>query len=178
MTTEQREGRIVAVCSSPNHGYPTYPQDEVIVGLLGIEGDAHSGELRESFRQPGTLKPNDRPISIVSDEVRREMNARFGTNIQPGGFNEQVLVTGLGDLSDVEIGDRVTFDGGVTLEVTDNAFPCDKLTGFHSEPGLLKSLVKKSEGTHRSRRGILTKVLEVGTLVPGERVTLYSLNER
>src|SRR3990167_7115910 len=127
MQTILGEGRIIAVCLSEKHGYPTYPKPFVAVGMLGMEGDAHSGELRESFTKPGTLKPNDRPISIVADEVRREMNARFGLNIQPGGFNEQILVTGLGDLSYVEIGDHVLFGDEampLDIEITDNAYPC------------------------------------------------------
>ncbi|MBI2032447.1 MAG: hypothetical protein HYV38_00760 [Candidatus Levybacteria bacterium] len=114
-----RRGRVVAVCMSPNHGYPTYPQEAVTVGSLGIVGDAHSGYMRESFTRPGTMKPNDRPISIVADEVRAEMSEKFGVDIDPGDFNEQVLVEGLGDLSDVEIGSAITFESGVELKVTE-----------------------------------------------------------
>ena len=98
MNAEQKTGRIVAVCSSPNHGYPTFPRERVVVGPEGIIGDAHSGPMRESFTKPGTQKQNDRPISIVSDEVRRAVNETYRLKMRPGAFNEQILVEGLGDL--------------------------------------------------------------------------------
>ena len=60
MSLEIKKGKVLAVCSSPVHGLPTYPQEFVKVNSDGIEGDAHSGPLRSSFRNPGTLKPNDR----------------------------------------------------------------------------------------------------------------------
>ena len=173
MTAKEKSGRVVAVCSSPNHGYPTYPQEYANVTPEGIEGDAHSGALRESFTKPGTLKPNDRPISIVAQEVINEMNSKFGLNIQPGGFNEQVVVSGLGDLSNITIGSVVTFNGGVMLEVVDNAYPCQKLNAFHGEPLLEKELVKKlPDGSTVSKRGILASVRKPGLLTPGEAVTI------
>lgn len=171
VSSEKREGVVVAVCMSGVHGFPTYPQERVTVGELGIDGDAHSGPMRDSFTNPGTLKPNDRPISIVSDEVRREMNETFGLNINPGGFNEQVLVSGLGNLGDVPIGARIIFGSGVELKVTDRAFPCVNLEA-HNGPGLIKALAEKLEGETYTRRGILAKVLRTGELQPGVSVVI------
>lgn len=125
--TEINEGTVVAVCMSPVHGYPTYPQEKVTIGMQGIEGDVHSGAMRESFTKPGTQKPNDRPISIVAQEVMDDVNKSLGLHMQPGDFNEQVLVSGLGDLGDTPIGARVVFDSGVRLEVVDRAYPCEVL---------------------------------------------------
>lgn len=173
MVKELRQGNVVAVCKSPEHGYPTYPQSLVVIGMPGIEGDAHSGALRESFTKPGTMKPNDRPISIVADEVRREMNARFGLHIKPGGFNEQILVRDLGDLSYVEIGDQVVFDSGVELEITDVAYPCTKLSTYHGEPGLIEALlIPEQHKKPKSKRGILARVVTPGELHEGVGVAL------
>jgi len=127
MSVESKSGKVVAVCMSPEHGFPTYPQDFIVIGMLGIEGDAHSGELRESFTKPGTLKPNDRPISIVAEEIRIWVNKNLGLDMQHGDFNEQIVVEGLSDLGDVEVGSVVTFDNGIMLEVVDHAYPCKKL---------------------------------------------------
>jgi len=169
---EQRKGKVVAVCSSPKHGFPTYPQDRVHIGPEGIPGDAHSGPMRASFTRPGTQKPNDRPISIVSDEVRQEMNHRLGLNMQPGDFNEQVSVSGLGDLGDVPIGSRVDFSTGVSLEVVDKAYPCAELERYNGR-GLIKELARKEpDGTIYSRRGILAKVISTGDLQPNDEVTV------
>lgn len=167
MSVEIRQGRVTAVCTSPDHGYPTYPQESVYVGPLGIEGDAHSGPDRESAKNPGTRKPNDRPISIVSEELYKEINQTFGLSAEHGDFNEQVVVEGMGDLSDVEIGSRVMM-GDVVLEVTDNAWPCERLNGHMGEPLLAKRLVYQDEkGTRRTKRGIVAKVIEEGELTPG-----------
>ncbi len=173
MVTETKSGYVTTVCSSQNHGYPTYPRSYVEVESTGIKGDAHSGNMRESFRNPGTLKPNDRSISIVALEVMNAMNRKFGTNIQPGDFNDQVVVNGMGNLSDVEIGDHVIFSGGVKLIVTDNAMPCAKLNTYNGEPQLAKALVKKRrDGSLKTMRGILAQVTEPGLLAPGEKVTI------
>lgn len=174
MSAEIRQGRVTAVCMSSNHGYPTVPKDSVYVGPLGIEGDAHSGPDRESFTNPGTRKPNDRPISIVSEEVYKEINYTFGLSAKHGAFNEQVVVEGMGDLSDVEIGSRVMM-GDVLLEVTDSAWPCDRLNAHMGEPLLKKRLVYEDEhGIRRTKRGIVAKVIEEGELTPGIEAAIIS----
>lgn len=171
MSVESKSGKVVAVCMSSEHGFPTYPQDFVVIGVLGIEGDAHSGELRESFTKPGTLKPNDRPISIVSEEVRVWVNENLELDMKHGDFNEQIVVEGMGDLGDIEVGTVVTFDNGITLEVVDHAYPCKKLED-HNGSGLIKALAEKTENGVYSRRGILCKVLNGGELKSGVGVSL------
>ncbi len=179
MAAYSEVGVVTAVCMSPEHGYPTYPQEEVKIGMLGIEGDAHSGSDRESFTNPGTRKPNDRPISIVSEEVYWEINNRFGLSAKPGDFNEQIVVRGLGDLSDVEVGARMFLGEEVVLEVTDNAMPCERLKDHLGEPLIVKSLVfKDGEGKTRTKRGILAKVVQDGLLRPGEDVMIIAGGER
>lgn len=169
MTAETKIGRVVVVCSSPEHGFPTYPQEMVSIGMLGIDGDAHSGELRESFTKPGTLKPNDRPISIVAEEIRLWVNEELGLDMHHGDFNEQIVVEGLGDLGDIEVGTVITFGNGIILEVVDHAYPCKKLED-HNGPGLIKALAEKRDDTIYSRRGILCKVVHPGDLRPGETI--------
>ncbi len=172
------KGSIVAVCMSPDHGYPTYPQQSIRIEELGIPGDAHSGPLRPSFTNPGTLKPNDRPISIVADEERREMSERFGIDMQPGNFNEQILVSGMGDLSDIKAGARVVFDSGVELEVVEPAFPCVRLEAHNGAQGMMRALtIPQEDGKALSRRGILTRVIQVGDLEPGVGVTIIQPEE-
>lgn len=171
-TVFNAEGVVVAVGFSPEHAFPTYPQERIYVGLEGIPGDAHSGPWRESFTQPGTQKPNDRPISIVSNEVRLEMNERFGIDMQPGDFNEQILVGGVGDLGDVAIGTEIQFSTGLRLETVDWAWPCAKLAAYNRTNGLVKALDIKLGGEHYSRRGVLAKVLQAGELRPGETLKI------
>jgi hypothetical protein len=172
MSVEAREGKVVAVCTSEKHGYPTYPQDIVSIGLLGIPDDAHSGELRESFREPGTFKPNDRPICIVAKEVQEEMQM-LGYDMHHGDFNEQMVVEGLGDLGDIPVGTLITFDNGLMLEVVDHAYPCTKLEDYKGK-GLIKALAeRKEDGSVYSKRGILCKVIQPDELKPGTTIRIW-----
>jgi MOSC domain-containing protein YiiM len=107
----------------------------------------------------------------VADEVRQEMNATLGLSMQPGDFNEQDLVSGLGDLADVEMGSHVVFGTGVELEVVDRAYPCTKLEA-HNGAGLIQALAEKRDGEIYTRRGILARVLQSGDLQPGVSVTI------
>ena len=173
------EGKVVAVCTSPKHGFPTIPQDFVFIDELGIPGDAHSGQWRTSFTVPGTYKANDRPISIVSYEMMQAVNNEFNLNIEPGGFNEQIVVEGLGDLGWIAIGTMITFEGNsIQLKIVDYAYPCTTLTEFHKCPGLLDFLVdtsrRNSNGKNYSKRGILAEVKQTGTLVPGQTMKVGS----
>lgn len=165
-------GRVVAVCKSPEHGFPTYPQDFVTIGYLGIDGDAHSGELRPSFTQPGTLKPNDRPISIIAEEVRLQINQELDLQVQHGDFNEQIVVEGLGDLGDIEVGTIISFDNGIMLEVVDHAYPCVRLEQHNNGKGMIQALAEKREGKVYSKRGILCKVIVPGDLEAGTTLTI------
>lgn len=178
MSPHKYEGIVTGVFSSPDHGYPTIKRDQVVVGLLGIEGDAHSGALRESFRNKGTLKPNDRPISIISIEVINKMNRQFGLKMTEADFNAQLGVMGLGDLGWITIGSILTFrSGGVVLKITDHAQPCVKLETHNAQVGLSKALIDlsapKVDDIVYSRRGILASVLNPGKLSEGIGITVY-----
>lgn len=161
---EDRVGLVVAVCLSDKREYPKFPQDKVIVGKFGFEGDAHAGEFRKSYSNPDKLKPNDRAISIVANESRQELSRIFGIEIQPGDFNENILISGLGDLSDLRPGDRLYFSSGVILEITAQNFPCQKLESYLAKKGVVKSLITKNEDHFINRRGLVTTVLRQGEL--------------
>lgn len=175
MVAEARSGKIEAVLLSPNHGYPTFPQPFIEVTMEGVNGDAHSGPMRESYSMPGTFKPNDRQVSFVADEVREKTQKRFGLvqKMGPGGFNEQVLTSGLGDLSDAEEGDVIS-SGEVTFTVVARAVPCEKLDKYHGEPHLSRSLVDRDENGEiiRTRRGVIANVVTPGILKQGDKITI------
>ena len=170
MSIEARQGTIVAICTNPNSGYPTVSQERAVVGPTGIEGDSHADPNRISLNK-GFQKPN-RHILIVSDEVRQEMNEIFDINMQPGDFNEQILVTGLGDLTDVERGDQFHFETGVVLEATDPAFGCANLERHNGGAKLIKALREVRGDKEVSKRGRHTRVLQTGDLQPGVSVTV------
>ena len=91
-------GRVVAVCMSPNGGVPKYSQEAIVIGRQGVEGDYHSGPINR-HKKTGPAEPNSRQITLVAHEVLEEMNVRLDTELKPGDLGENILVSGLGDLS-------------------------------------------------------------------------------
>lgn len=156
------EARVVAVCMKADRGVPKIPQPEVTVGEFGIEGDFHAGSMRT--RSNGEVLANTRHVTIVAKEVFDDLNRELGTDIPPGGFGENILVEGMGDLADLKEGDLVRFSSGVVLEVTGQNDPCKNLMVYND------LVPKKAYG----RRGVLTMVQATGKLRPGDGVSVDS----
>ncbi len=155
-----KQGTVVAVCLRAESGVPKYPQDEVTIGEYGVEGDHHAGPMRR--RGDGEVVPNTRHVSIVAKEVFDELNRELGTDIPPGGFGENILVEGMGDLSELTQGDGLSFSSGVELEVTGQNDPCKNLMCYHD------LVPKRAYG----RRGVLAVVKTQGRLRAGDTVTV------
>jgi MOSC domain-containing protein YiiM len=149
-------GTVVAVCLRKEGGVPKYPQSEVVVGEYGIEGDWHSGPMRT--RSNGEVLPNTRHVTLVAKEVFDDLNRELGTDIPHGGFGENILVEGMGDLGTIAEGDMLRFSSGVELEVTGQNDPCKNLMVYHNQ------VPKKAYG----RRGVLTVVKKTGRIRPGD----------
>lgn len=160
MPAESTVGQVIAVCSSPEGGVPKWPRERVTVGDHGIEGDYHAGPTR--VNRHGESEPNRRQVTVVAAEAIESIEAELGCSIPPGGFGENVLVRGLGDLGWLEAGDVLEFAGGVVLEVTGQNNPCTNLQVWHPD------IVRAAYG----RRGVLAVVVATGVIEPGERVTV------
>ena len=163
LTSKQTKiGTVVAVCLRAEGGVPKYPQSEVTVGEYGIEGDWHSGPMRT--RSNGETVPNTRHVSLVAKEVFDELNRELGTDIPHGGFGENILVEGMGDLGGIAEGEILRFSSGVELEVTGQNDPCKNLMVYHNQ------IPKKSYG----RRGVLAIVKTTGRVKPGDTVSVVA----
>src|SRR2546425_3488820 len=154
MSTQQ--GTIVAVCSKAEKGVPKDPKPEITIGEYGVEGDWHSGPMRT--RGDGEVVPNTRHVSIVAKEVFDDLNRELGTDIPIGGFGENILVEGMGDLSEIKEGDVFRFSSGVELEVTQQNDPCKNLMVYS------ELVPKRAYG----RRGVLAVVKATGNLRTGD----------
>lgn len=155
MTTR---GSVVAVCLSAESGVPKHPQTEVNVGPLGIVGDYHAGEISRHGTSAG--QPNKRQVTVVAEEAVVDAAAQLSIEIPRGGLAENVLVSGLGDLGELQPGQRLRFSSGVELQVTGQNNPCKTLMVWH--PQLPKRLM--------GRRGVVCTVLVTGALRPGDTV--------
>ena len=150
-------GRVVAVCMSPNGGVPKYAQETVVIGNQGVEGDYHSGPFNR-HKKTGPAEPNSRQVTLVAQEVLEEMNARLGTELKPGDLGENVLVAGLGDLSQLVRGDRLQLGTDVVLEIRAQNSPCNVIGVYH--PTLVEEITGK--------RGVSAIVLTTGSVRPGD----------
>ena len=152
-------GTVVAVCMREDGGVPKHPQDEITIGQYGVEGDYHAGPTRV---RRGTSIPNRRQVSLVAKEVFDDLNRELGSDIPPGGFGENILVEGLGDLSSLKEGELLRFSSGVELEVTGQNDPCANLMVYHNQ------VPKRAYG----RRGVLAVVKATGRVKPGDQVSV------
>ena len=123
---------------------------------MDIEGDFHAGRGR-------------RQVSVVAKETFDALEAELGVFVSPGGFGENLLVEGLGDLSDLQPADILCFASGadilcfasgVELEITAQNEPCRNLMVHHP---LAPKLAY-------GRRGVVATVRSGGLLKPGDAV--------
>lgn len=155
---ELQTGRVVAVSLGYTSGVPKYPQEQIVIGPLGVEGDYHAGPVNK-HKKKADPEPNRRQVSLVAQEVLDDLNASLGTHLRPGSLGENVLLEGLGDLSQLREGDRLRLGDQVVLEITGQNRPCATIGVYHT------NLVKEITG----RRGVVAVVVSGGVVRPGDR---------
>ncbi len=129
-------GTVVAVCISHVGNLPKHAQPRVTVGTHGLEDDYHNRELRPSFSNRGTFKPNiDRHISLVAIEVIEEMAKLLGKTLGPGALGENITTRGMGDLSQIADGTRIMVGNGVVLRVSQQNAPCKNVRAAYGLEG-------------------------------------------
>ena len=144
-------GTIVATCMSPDGGIPKYPQEEMLILSEGVDGDFHA-----------KLGTKDRAVSVVGEETYDYLKKNMKIELKPGDFSENILTRGLGDLSDLEAGDKIRFGNEVLIEVTEQNAPCSALAVYHED--ILRPLV--------GARGVVCRVLTTGKVRPGQTATV------
>ena len=145
--TEQR-GVVIALNIS-NGGIPKRPLPAAEITFAGLIGDAHNHEKHNTPLQAVSL------IDVEDlDALRQD-----GFDVYPGATGENVTLAGA-DIDACQIGDVLSFDGGVTVELTKVRKPCYVLDAI--SPDLKKAIA--------GRCGFYAKVIAVGTLRPGARM--------
>jgi hypothetical protein len=164
-----RTGTIIALAYSPdlinNVGKQTH--DTADVTYLGIPGDRHYGPTRYSSSARRTV-PNNRPITICGVEATRDACEKLGADpVPPGGMGENLLTEGLGDLGDLDKGDRIQVldsqgEPKVIFEVRKQNEPCSNLQVYH------RFMTKELFG----KRGVICSVLKEGRIAVGDTVAV------
>ena len=150
--TTNHAGRLVSVNTKASAGIWKEPQAEaLLVAGHGVEGDYHAG------------RHHDRQVSLIDHSVLVEFQG-MGIPVAPGVMGENLTVAGL-PLDSLAPGTRLRISGegsGVLIEVAKARTPCSNLLEVH--PDLLRRAVGRS--------GLMARVLEGGTVRPGDEVAL------
>lgn len=164
-----RTGKIISLAYSKEliNNVGKQPQVSADITKWGIPGDRHYGETRYSASRRQRV-PNNRPITICGVEAARAACEKLGADPIPvGGLGENLLTEGLGDLGDLEEGDRLQVldrqgEPRVIFEVRKQNEPCSNVQIYH------RLMTKELMG----RRGVICSVLKEGHVEVGDRVVL------
>ncbi len=108
----------------------------------------------------------DQAVYAYSSDDYDWWSDQLGRSVEPGTFGENLTIRGLP--SDMNVGDRLLF-GEVLLEATAPRIPCNTLAVQMQDKGFGMRF-RKAE-----RPGIYLRVLNAGTVAPGDSVT-YVVN--
>ena len=126
----------------------------VRIGPLGLEGDEHADAVNHGGAERAVLMYSDAHYPVWRQELGRELPY--------GGFAENLTVRGLTE-ADVCIGDSLRA-GSAVLQVACPRAPCWKIAATWEVEGLTQRV------TATGRTGWLLRVLEEGTVEPGDPV--------
>jgi len=142
------KGRVKAVCVSEEKGEPKRPVDSAYLRVdRGIDGDAHAG-------------PWHRQVSLLAVESIERMRQR-GVDVRPGDMAENITTEGLA-LVDLPVGTRLAVGDEALLEVTQIGKECHRGCAVYQRTG----------DCVMPREGIFAKVLESGTVRPGDEIVV------
>lgn len=138
---------VEAVCTSAKKGVVKKEQDSVqLKAGWGIEGDAHAGDWH-------------RQVSLLAAESIAQVREVLPT-LKKGAFAENIITRGVA-LDRVGIGNRLQIGETVVLEITQIGKEC------HNSGCAIK---KATGDCIMPREGIFAKVIEGGTIIPGDAV--------
>ncbi len=144
--------KVLAVCISEKKGTPKKEVSSAAVRPdWGIEGDAHAGNWH-------------RQISLLSFEKIEEFRAG-GAEVDFGAFGENMVVEGI-NLSSLPVGTRFRI-GDALLEMTQIGKECHSRCAIYHATG----------DCIMPREGVFARVLEAGTIRPGDTVTVIPPEE-
>jgi MOSC domain-containing protein YiiM len=163
---------VTAVSRSASHTLLKPNADSIrLVSGLGVEGDAHLGELvkhRSRARRDPT-QPNRRQVHVIHSELHDELRAG-GFEVLPGQMGENVTTRGI-DLLALPVGTRLRLGDSALVEITGTRNPCKQLERIQS--GLMAAtLDHDADGNLIRKAGVMGIVLEGGEVRPGDAVAL------
>ncbi len=144
------EAKIVAVSISKKKGQKKTNMEAVqLIRNHGIDQDAHAGDWH-------------RQVSLLDMQSISKIQEK-GIDVHPGNFAENITTEGI-RLWELPVGTKMKLGGEVLVEVTQIGKEChDRCAIFHQVGDCVMP-----------REGIFVKVLEEGTLRPGDAITVVN----
>jgi MOSC domain-containing protein YiiM len=148
----------VASINVSHGGVPKRPIPGGWVDRLGLEADAHE--------EPEPIHGGvDQAISIYSVESIERVVAD-GHRAFPGAFGENLTLAGI-ELGELRIGDRLAIgDGGLVLELTARAEPCQTIAHWFVERRIARISSKVNPADARWYASVISE----GPMNAGDRV--------
>jgi MOSC domain-containing protein YiiM len=163
---------VLAVNSSPGHGFSKTPADSVrLIAGHGVQGDAHAGDTvkHRSRVAVDPTQPNLRQVHLIQAELFDELAGR-GFDIRPGDLGENVTTRGI-DLLALPRGALLRLGGDAVVEVTGLRNPCAQIEAFR--PGLLAAVLDRGpDGEVIRKAGIMGIVRAGGDVRPGDGIAV------
>lgn len=144
---EQKICRIKSLNISEKKGTIKTPRKEIMLTLLGVEGDAHAGKWH-------------RQVSLLAEESIMSFEGELGRKIGFGEFAENITTNGL-SIHKTKPFDRFTTEN-VELEVTQNGKKCH---------GTSCEIFRQTGSCVMPKEGIFCRVVKPGKLTENEVLT-------
>ena len=150
--------RVASVNISPG-GVPKLPVESAWVGMRGLSGDGHD-EPEPSHGGPMQA------VSIYSVESIARVSAE-GHTAFPGAFGENLTLEGL-ELGSMTAGDQLEIgDGGLVIELTKHAEPCQTIAHWFVE----RRISRIGSPQHAEDCRWYARVVTEGPMRAGDAVT-------
>jgi MOSC domain-containing protein YiiM len=142
------QGKIVAVSISDRKGEKKHNIDQARLKMdHGLEQDAHAGDWH-------------RQVSLLDMQSIARIREK-GLDVDPGNFAENITTDGI-RLWELPIGTHLQLGGQVVVEVTQIGKECHNRCAIFHQVG----------DCVMPREGIFAKVLQEGTIRPGDTITV------
>ena len=163
---------VIAVAQDGSHRFSKTIVPEIrLLDGLGVEGDAHCGELvkhRSRVRVDPT-QPNLRQVHLFQSELFKEF-AEKGFAVAPADLGENITTRGI-DLLSLPCNTVLHIGETAKVKITGFRNPCAQIDTFL--PGLLSTvLVRKNKELIR-RTGIMGVVVEGGLVRAKDAIIVH-----
>ena len=167
--------KAILVNSTPDEDLSSSRIQSVDVSYKGLEGESHSGLVRQScvrvrnLYAEGTEIRNTRQISILSVEDLAQIAENMGvTGLEPEWVGANLLVSGIPNFTKIPPSTRLIFESGAALVVDMENSPCKypgEIIDRH-HPGMGKLFAKAAYGL----RGVTAWVEREGQINTGDSI--------